>query len=156
MNILILILLIVILATVFLLLKKVVALSERSPNTSNEIGEFPDKPVKGTDTVFVGLYLDDKGEVKSTTKKEIVHPGQKVLFSSANAFDIKFRDHRSPNGKICNPADKNGVLMIKIPKNIFELDEFAREYKDKDEIIFNYDIKMGDKTLDPPMIVRRK
>ena len=112
-----------------------------------------DRAVPGTDTVFVGVYVTKDGKVETTTEREILHPGQRAIFSSANEFELVFKDGKSPVGETTLKSS-NGVLTVKIPKGIFEEEIFVKEFRKNNELVFNYDINVGDLTLDPPMIVR--
>ncbi len=145
------------LKTILMLLVPVffVVIGGCTSNTYNYINGASDYPYPGTDTVFVGVFVNEKGEVEQTTKREIVHPGQKIIFSSAYEFKIKFKGGKSPVKKpVLNSS--NGVVIVKIPKGIFKQDEFFEEFKKRRELVFDYEIQVGDKSLDPPMIVRPK
>lgn len=116
----------------------------------------------GTDTVFIGVFVDENNKVGTTTKEEYLHPGQKAIFSSAHKFEIIFNKQSPVQGpsnegeQIDNlnfSSTEEGVLILKIPKDIFEQERFQNEFRENNRLLFNYEVKVGELTLDPPMHV---
>ena len=108
----------------------------------------------GTNTAVVGIMIDSNGTPKETFKDIVVYPGQKVLYAGPDTFSIVFKNRKTPNGKVENMSAR-GVVVIQIPENIFEQKQYLKEIREKDEIVFDYSIKVDGKELDPPLIVRR-
>jgi hypothetical protein len=119
----------------------------------------PQKPttghaLPGTNTVVVGISIDKNGMPQESYKDVVAYPGQTVLYAGPDQFSIVFKNKKTPNGKIENKSAR-GVVMIKIPEDIFEKREFAEEAKKFDYLTFDYGIRTNGKELDPPLIVRR-
>lgn len=108
----------------------------------------------GTNTVVVGIGIDKNGIPKETFKDVVAYPGQKVLYAGPDEFSIVFKNRKTPNRKVEN-ASSNGVVIIKIPKDILERKEFAEELRKTNQIVFDYGIRSNGKELDPPLIVKR-
>lgn len=111
--------------------------------------------LSGTNTVVVGIGIDEKGIPKETFKDVVAYPGQKVLYAGPDEFSIIFKNRKTPNRKVEN-ASVNGVVVIKIPEDILERKEFAEEFRKNNQLVFDYGIKANGKELDPPLIIRRK
>lgn len=109
----------------------------------------------GTNTAVVGISIDGKGYPQEPYRQIVVHPGQKILFAGPEDFSIIFKNKKTPNRKIDNPSE-NGVVVIKVPDAILESAEFMKEFRETSQIKFNYGIRVGDKELDPEIIIRRK
>lgn len=109
----------------------------------------------GTNTVVVGIGIDEKGIPKETFKDVVAYPGQKVLYAGPDEFSIIFKNRKTPNRKVEN-ASVSGVVVIKIPEDILERKEFAEEFRKNNQLVFDYGIKANGKELDPPLIIRRK
>lgn len=109
--------------------------------------------LSGTETVVVGIGIDKDGMPKETYKDVVAHPGQKVLYAGPDEFSIIFKNRKTPNRKVEN-ASSNGVVIIEIPKDIFERKEFIEEFRKNNQLVFDYGIKANGKELDPPMVIR--
>lgn len=107
----------------------------------------------GTETVVVGIALDKSGMPKESYKDVVVHPGQKVLYAGPDEFAIIFKNKKTPNGKVENVSSR-GVVVIKIPEDIFERPEFIEEFRKNNFLVFDYGIRVNGKELDPPMVIR--
>ncbi|MCE3252816.1 MAG: hypothetical protein K0Q67_1836 [Cellvibrio sp.] len=106
----------------------------------------------GTNTAVVGIFLDKDGIPKETVKEVIVHPGQNVLYAGPDEFKIVFKNKKAPNRVVSN-SSKDGVVLIKIPKNIFERKEFVEEFRKNNSLVFDYSIWVNGKEYDPPIRV---
>jgi hypothetical protein len=107
----------------------------------------------GTDTATVGLYIDKNGYPQASVDKVTVAPGQKIVFVGPKQFDIIFKDQRSPIEKT-EIRTSNGILVIEIPKNIFDLeDRKSPENKGKNELVYRYGIRVNGKVTDPTIII---
>lgn len=116
-----------------------------------------DKPrtgyaLPGTETVVVGISLDENGMPKESYKDVKVHPGQKVLFAGPDEFAIIFKNRKTPNGIVEN-ISRDGVVLIQIPEDIFDRDEFVEEFRQNKFLTFDYGIRANGQELDPPMVV---
>jgi hypothetical protein len=120
------------------------AVSECKP----EIG----KALPGTNTAVVGVFLAKDGTPKETVKEVVVHPGQNVLYAGPDEFKIVFKNKKTPNRVVSNPS-KDGVVLIKIPKDIFERKEFIEEFRKNKSLVFDYSIWVNGKEYDPPIRV---
>lgn len=120
------------------------AVSECNP----EIG----RALPGTNTAVVGIFLDKDGTPKETVKEVIVHPGQSVLYAGPDKFKIVFKNKKTPNRVVSN-SSKDGVVLIKIPKDIFEKKEFIEEFRKNKSLVFDYSIWVNGKEYDPPIRV---
>lgn len=120
------------------------AVSECKP----EIG----RALPGTNTAVVGIFLDKNGTPKETVKEVIVHPGQNVLYAGPDKFKIVFKNKKTPNRVVSNPS-KDGVVLIKIPTDIFEKKEFIEEFRKNKSLVFDYSIWVNGKEYDPPIRV---
>lgn len=120
------------------------AVGERKP----EIG----RALSGTNTAVVGIFLDKNGVPKETVKEVVVHPGQNVLYAGPDEFKIVFKNRKAPN-KVVSNSSKDGVVLIKIPKDIFERKEFVEEYRKNKSLVFDYSIWVNGKEYDPPIKV---
>lgn len=108
--------------------------------------------LKGTDTAIVGLYVDNKGFPQTNIQKVTVYPGQKILFAGPNQFDILFKERKSPVGKL-ELSSTNGVVVIEIPRDIFEKEKNMTSASEKKELIYNYGIRVNGKITDPTIHV---
>lgn len=112
-------------------------------------------PMQGTNTAVVGIGVDKQGIPFVAAKEIVVAPGQKILFAGPDEFIVTFKNKKSPNRKIDNPS-RAGVVKIEVPSEIFELREFADEYRKNGQLTFNYGVIVNGKELDPEIIVRRQ
>jgi len=106
----------------------------------------------GTNTAIVGVYLQKDGTPQETVKEVVVHPGQNVLYAGPDEFSIIFKNKKTPNGSVENQS-RNGVVLIKIPTDIFERKEFLEEFRKNNSLVFDYGIKVNGKEYDPPLRV---
>ena len=120
------------------------AVSECKP----EIG----RALPGTGTAIVGVFLDKNRIPKETVKEVVVHPGQKVLYAGPDEFKIVFKNRKTPNGKVSN-SSRDGVVLIKIPEDIFKKKEFIDEFRKNNSLVFDYSIWVNGKEYDPPIRV---
>lgn len=109
----------------------------------------------GTNTAVIGVSVDTTGLPQVKHKEIIIYPGQKVLYAGPDEFAVFFKDKKTPNRKIENLSSK-GVVIVQIPKDILEQKEFAEEFRKTGEIKFSYGVRVGNKELDPMIIVKRK
>lgn len=110
------------------------------------------RALSGTNTAVVGVFLDKSGVPKETVKEVVVHPGQNVLYAGPDEFKIVFKNRKTPN-RIVSNSSKDGVVLIKIPEDIFERKEFLDEYQKNKSLIFDYSIWVNGKEYDPPIRV---
>lgn len=107
-----------------------------------------------TDTAVVGFYLDEKGYAHPTVDQVTVRPGQRVIFVGPPRFDVFFKDGRGPTEKL-EFSSENGIIIIDIPKDIFERNK--RSSTDKDvvirELLFRYGIRVNGLVTDPTIRV---
>lgn len=108
----------------------------------------------GTSTAVVGIGIDKKGIPLETVKEIVLKPGQKVIFAGPDRFEIKFKKDRAPSQQLFFES-RSGAITIAIPKDILDKPEFAREYREKKYVRFDYSIFVNGKELDPPLIIRR-
>lgn len=120
------------------------AVSECKP----EIG----RALSGTNTAVVGIFLGKDGVPKETVKEVVVHPGQNVLYAGPDDFKIVFKNRKTPNRVVSN-ASRDGVVLIKIPKDIFQKKEFVEEFRKNKSLVFDYSIWVNGKEYDPPIRV---
>jgi len=109
-------------------------------------------PLPGTNTAVVGVYLQKDGTPRETVKEVVVHPGQNVLYAGPDEFSIVFKNRKTPNGNVENPS-KEGVVLIKIPVDIFDKKEFLEEFRKNKSLVFDYGINVNGKNYDPPLRV---
>lgn len=107
----------------------------------------------GTSTAVVGIGVDSKGVPLETVKEVVLKPGQKVVFAGPDRFEIKFKRDRAPTKQVFFES-KSGVIAIVVPKNILENPEYAKEFREKKYVRFDYSIFVNGKELDPPLIIR--
>lgn len=108
----------------------------------------------GTNTVVIGISLDEKGVPKESYKDIVLYPGQKALFAGPDEFAIIFKNRKTPNGRVENKSSK-GVVVIEIPKDILERKEYEEEFRKNNQLVFDYGIRVNGVELDPPMIIKR-
>jgi hypothetical protein len=120
------------------------AVSECKP----EIG----RALPGTNTAVVGIFLDKNGVPKETVKEVLVHPGQNVLYAGPDEFKIVFKNRKTPNRVVSN-SSKDGVVLIKIPNDIFKRKQFVDEFQRNKSLVFDYSIWVNGKEYDPPIRV---
>jgi hypothetical protein len=108
----------------------------------------------GTSTAVIGVSIDKTGLPQVRYKEIILYPGQKVLFAGPDELSIFFKDKKTPNRRIENPSVR-GAVIIQIPKDILEQREFSEEFRRNHEVKFSYGIRVGNKELDPVIIIRR-
>ena len=117
------------------------------------------KPTKGvvlpgTDTAIVGIYIDKKGYPQATVDTVTVKPGQKITFVGPDKFEILFKNQISPISKL-ETGTSNGILVIEIPKEIFERQQSAKNTVEIRELIYKYGIRANGKVTDPTIRVER-
>ena len=110
------------------------------------------RALPGTKTAVVGIFLKSDGTPQETYKEVILHPGQRVVYAGPDRFSIIFKNKKTPNSKVDNES-KNGVVIIDIPKDIFEKREFIEEFKKNKFLVFDYGISVNGKYYDPPIKV---
>jgi hypothetical protein len=120
------------------------AVSDSKP----EIG----RALPGTNTAVVGIFLDKSGVPKETVKEVVVHPGQNVLYAGPDEFKIVFKNKKTPNRVVSNTS-RDGVVLIKIPKDIFQQKQFVEEFRKNKSLVFDYSIWVNGKEYDPPIRV---
>jgi hypothetical protein len=108
----------------------------------------------GTNTAVIGVAVDTTGLPQVKYKEIIMYPGQKVLYAGPDEFSVFFKNKKTPNRKIENPSSK-GVVIIQIPKDILEQNEFAEEFRKTGQVKFNYGVRVNGKELDPMIIIKR-
>lgn len=106
----------------------------------------------GTSTAVVGILIGKDGFPQETFKEVKVHPGQKVIYAGPDKFSIVFKNRKTPNGTIENES-REGVVVIQIPDDIFERQEFLEEFRKNNSLTFDYGIRANGKELDPPLTV---
>jgi hypothetical protein len=113
-------------------------------------------PLPGTKTAIVGLPLNQDGTPKESISKFTIYayPGGRVVFAGPEQFDIYFKNKKSPSG-VLRKASSDGVVVVEIPKNIFDLPEFKDEYKRNKSVTFNFGLITGGKDIDPKIIIIR-
>lgn len=136
----------------FLLGAVVISLVGCSSSDTKEINAAEVLP--GTATAVVGLYLDKNGYPQPTVETVVVAPGQRIVFTGPDQFEILFKDSKSPVDSLVL-STTTGVLTLYIP-----IDVFMQEEKDdpssrgKDEISYKYGIRVDGKVTDPEIKVR--
>jgi hypothetical protein len=104
--------------------------------------------LQGTETALVGLYIDAKGFPQASVETVKVKPGQKIIFAGPNEFEILFKDKRSPVGEL-EVKSSNGIVVIEIPKDIFEREQKANPTAITRGLDYRYGIRVKDKETDP-------
>lgn len=113
------------------------------------------RPLPGTNTAIISVSVDSEGMPVVRDTEVLVKPGQKILFAGPDEFSIVFKNKKSPIGQI-ESHSLNGVVVVTIPETIFEHKEFVEEYRKSNELRFNYGVRVGNKELDPTVIVKRE
>jgi hypothetical protein len=108
--------------------------------------------LQGTDTAIVGLYIDKNGYPQTDVDIITVRPGQKIVFTGPDRFEIFFKNQQSPIDKL-EVQSSNGIIAIEIPKNIFERQRTTNI--SVKEIIYRYGIRANGKVTDPSIRVER-
>jgi len=108
----------------------------------------------GTNTAIVGIYIDKNGFPQPTVDTVVVRPGQKIIFSGPDRFEIFFKDQRTPIEKL-EVQSNNGIVIIDIPKDIFERQQRAANIASTKEILYKYGIRANGKETDPTIRVDR-
>jgi hypothetical protein len=109
--------------------------------------------LQGTNTAVVGLYIDKNGYPQANVQDVTVAPGQRITFVGPNEFEIIFKDQRSPVENL-EVRTSNGILMIDIPSDVFsQEDKKHPENRGKNELIYNYGIRVNGKVTDPTIHV---
>lgn len=113
-------------------------------------------PVAGTKTAIVGLPLNQDGTPKESISKFTIYtyPGGRVVLAGPEQFDIYFKNKKSPSG-VLRKTSSNGVVVVEIPNNIFDLPEFKDEYKRNKSVTFDFGLITGGKDIDPKIIIIR-
>lgn len=111
--------------------------------------------LKGTETVVVGVPVDKNGVPEAIYEKIVVYPGQKIIFAGPDRFSIFFKGGKYPN-KDREIISTRGVVLINIPLDILDRREYRDELSKNNFIKFNYGIRVGNKELDPEIIVKRR
>lgn len=102
----------------------------------------------GTDTAVVKIYLDKRDYPQATAEIVTVKPGQKILFAGPDQFEIIFKNQQSPIGKL-EVRSENGVVVIEIPKDIFERNRKKAGTSAARELLYKYGIQVNGKLTDP-------
>lgn len=110
------------------------------------------RALPGTNTAVVGIFLGKDGVPNETVKEVVVHPGQNVLYAGPDDFKIVFKNRKTPNRVVSN-VSRDGVVLIKIPKDIFQKKEFVEEFRKNKSLVFDYSIWVNGKEYDPPIRV---
>lgn len=110
--------------------------------------------LKGTNTAVVGIAIDSKGIPLETVKAVILKPGQRAVFAGPDEFQIIFKGKKTPSSKL-QYRSSNGVVIIDVPKNIVERPDLKNEFDKSGQVRFDYAIRIKDRELDPPFIVKR-
>lgn len=110
--------------------------------------------LKGTSTAVVGIAIDDKGYPLETVKEIILKPGQRAIFAGPDEFQIIFKDKKIPNNKTTYRS-VSGTVTVDVPKDILDRPEFREEFAKTKQIRFNYAIRVKDRELDPPFIIKK-
>ena len=119
----------------------------------NKIGEGEALP--GTETAIVGLYIDKNGYPQASVEKVKVFPGQKIIFAGPDKFEIIFKDQKSPTGRF-EALSENGIVVIEIPRDIFEREQREAKSADIKDLIYRYGIRVNGKITDPEINVGRR
>lgn len=118
-------------------------------------GKLPESyALKGTKTAVVGIAIDNKGIPLETVSAVILKPGQRAVFAGPDEFQIIFKDKKSPSRQL-QYRSSNGVITIDVPKDIIDRSDLKDEFEKNRQVRFNYAIKIKDRELDPPFIVKR-
>jgi hypothetical protein len=110
--------------------------------------------LKGTNTAVVGIAMDKSGMPLETVKEIILKPGQRAIFAGPDEFQIIFKDQKIPDKKTTYRS-VNGVVTVEVPRDILERPEYREEYAKYKQVRFNYAIRIKDRELDPPFIIKR-
>lgn len=111
--------------------------------------------LRGTNTVVVGIYLDKNGYPQATDETIHIGPGQKIIFAGPDQFDIFFKDQKSPTQET-EIRSKAGLIIIDIPKDIFEKEQRAEKSTSTiKELFYRYGIRANGKITDPNINVCR-
>ena len=113
------------------------------------------KSLPGTETAIVGLYIDKDGYPQANVEKVKVFPGQKIIFAGPDNFEILFKDQKSPTGRF-EALSENGIVVIEIPRDIFESEQRQTKTTDIKELVYNYGIRANGKVTDPQIIVGQR
>jgi len=108
----------------------------------------------GTNTVIVDVSLNADGVPQQNYEKIIVKPGQDVIFSGPDEFQIIFKNQKTPNTVIENKSS-SGIVLIQVPVDVLEKKEFSEEFRRYNYLTFDYAIRVNGRELDPPMVVKR-
>ena len=108
----------------------------------------------GTTTAVVGIGIDKKGIPLETVREIVLLPGQKVVFAGPDRFQVSFKNKKAPTQQL-RYESQNGTITVVVPKDILDQPAFAREFKEKEYVRFDYSIIVNGKELDPPLIVKR-
>lgn len=110
--------------------------------------------LKGTRTALVGVAIDDKGIPLETVSAVILTPGQRAVFAGPDDFQIIFKGKRAPS-RLMQYKSINGVVTIDVPKDIVKRADLKEEFEKNGQVRFDYAIRIKDRELDPPFIVKR-
>ncbi|ACE85147.1 hypothetical protein [Cellvibrio japonicus] len=110
--------------------------------------------LEGTDTVVLGVSVDKKGAPRDGVKELILLPGQKVVYAGPKDFTVFFKDKKTPVTQV-EIRSEGGLVIVDIPKDIFERKDLLEEGRKNGFLRFDYGIRVGDRELDPPMIIKR-
>lgn len=105
----------------------------------------------GTDTAIVGIYIDKNGYPQASVDEVTVYPGQKIVFSGPNQFDIVFKDQKSPID-VLEVKSTNGIVVITIPRDILERNKTTQTTIDPNArkgVTYRYGIRANGKITDP-------
>ncbi|WP_052417191.1 hypothetical protein [Cellvibrio mixtus] len=110
--------------------------------------------LKGTNTAVVGIAIDKDGMPLETVREIVLKPGQRAIFAGPDDFQIIFKDKKIPEKKTLYRS-ANGVVTVDVPKDILDRPEFREEFAKTKQVRFNYAIRIKDRELDPPFIIKR-
>ncbi|TQV86074.1 hypothetical protein FKG94_00495 [Exilibacterium tricleocarpae] len=100
----------------------------------------------GTDTAPVRISLDKEGMPQVDIETVVVKVGQRVVFVGPTEFTINFPEDTPFDRQKFETGD--AVINLVIPQRV------KRKFQQNiQEIKFKYDVIVGDKVLDPHMIV---
>jgi len=108
----------------------------------------------GTDTAIVGIYIDKNGFPQPTVDMVVVRPGQKIIFTGPDRFEIFFKEKKSPIERL-EVQSTNGIIVIEIPKDIFERQQRTTNIASTREIFYQYGIRANGKEIDPSIRIDR-
>jgi hypothetical protein len=111
------------------------------------------RALPGTNTIVISISIDENGYPQPSLMDEMtLYPGQKIVFAGPDEFTIFFKDGKSPFKK-SEFKSKDGVVILQIPKSLFEDIRFSEEIYRNDGIDFNYGVVVNGRITDPSIHV---